>query len=60
MSIASVVETIGIEGEGIFSLKVTDAQISLEKHDRCQIFSISSPKLERPRVVRLNAIALNT
>jgi hypothetical protein len=36
MSIASVVETIGIEGEGIFSLKVTDAQISLEKHDRCQ------------------------
>jgi hypothetical protein len=31
MSIVSVVETIGIEGEGIFSLKVTDAQISLEK-----------------------------
>jgi hypothetical protein len=25
MSIASVVETIGIEGEGIFPLKVTDA-----------------------------------
>jgi hypothetical protein len=25
MSIVSVVETIGIEGEGIFSLKVTDA-----------------------------------
>jgi hypothetical protein len=42
MSIASVVETaIGIEREGIFSLKVTDAQISLEKHDRCQIFSLS-------------------
>jgi hypothetical protein len=41
MSIVSVVETIGIEGEGIFSLKVTDAQISLEKHDRCQIFSLS-------------------
>jgi hypothetical protein len=41
MSIASVVETIGIEGEGNFSLKVTDAQISLEKHDQCQIFSLS-------------------
>jgi hypothetical protein len=41
MSIASVVETIGLEGEGIFSLKVIDAQISLEKHGRCQIFSLS-------------------
>jgi hypothetical protein len=41
MSIASVVETIGIEGEGISSLKVTDAQITLEKHDRCQIFFLS-------------------
>jgi hypothetical protein len=41
MSIVSVVETIGIEGEGIFPLKVTDAQISLEKDDRCQIFSLS-------------------
>jgi hypothetical protein len=41
MSIVSVVETIGIEGECIFSLKVTDAQISLEKHDRCQIFYLS-------------------
>jgi hypothetical protein len=41
MSIVSVVETIGIEGEGIFPLKVTDAQIFLEKHDRCQIFSLS-------------------
>jgi hypothetical protein len=41
MSITSVVETIGIEGEGIFPLKVTDAQISLEKHDGCLIFSLS-------------------
>jgi hypothetical protein len=41
MSIVSVVETIGIEGEGIFPLKVTDAYISPEKHDRCQIFSLS-------------------
>jgi hypothetical protein len=31
MSIASAVETIGIEGEGILP----------EKHDRCQIFSLS-------------------
>jgi hypothetical protein len=41
MSIASVVETIEIEREGIFSSKVTDAQISLEKHDQCLIFSLS-------------------
>jgi hypothetical protein len=41
ISIVFVVGTIGIEGEGIFSSKVTDAHISLEKHDRCQIFSLS-------------------
>jgi hypothetical protein len=33
VNVRAIRVAMGIEGEGIFSLKVTDAQISLEKHD---------------------------